>query len=378
MEESFDMLMGRLGRWEATEVPHALIEAEQAAGREWLYYHAASGRPAPPPYAMATANPLPDLKHWIYQRFHPDSKAYRRTYAAQGYRMFEMPSVENRFLSKVNRDILLASGASFTASRWGKTGGTIHDIPAAAKIEATPQFMEWLVNGCTLHRALVHGEATPTCVLWAAVDGLGNIFVYREYYKPNPLISEHRRAIAALSAGEAYIFNLAPKALFAGRTSKVAGQVVQMPAVAEGFADCYEQPAATALFLQPIDADEIIVRNRINEFLTIDPARRHPVTGELGAPRLYFIQATDSHPDGCLEALSETQAQRRKKVGTDLGRPVYSDDREDKIAAPAYDALRVLLASRLPSMAPAKLRIPAGSFMAAREAARSAHRHGVR
>ena len=48
-------------------------------------------------------------------------------------------------------------------------------------------------------RAIDHGQTNPTACLWVAVDFEGNMYVYREYYKPNATVSTHVRRINELS-----------------------------------------------------------------------------------------------------------------------------------------------------------------------------------
>jgi hypothetical protein len=50
--------------------------------------------------------------------------------------------------------------------------------------------------------------------------------------------------------------------------------------------------------------------------------------------------------NGVRHILRETRAQRRVKVGTDAGRPVFSDERDANIADPVYDLLRYAIAAR--------------------------------
>jgi hypothetical protein len=34
--------------------------------------------------------------HWIYRRFHPESSEWQEKYRRLGYRLFDMPSLDNR------------------------------------------------------------------------------------------------------------------------------------------------------------------------------------------------------------------------------------------------------------------------------------------
>jgi len=121
--------------------------------------------------------------------------------------------------------------------------------------------------------------------------------------------------------------------------------------VSDEYGDCKNLPRQTALFWSAADNNELGTRNRINEYLRVDPERVHPTLKTKGAPRLYFITRTDDYPQGCFNVLKETRSQRRLKIGSEAGRPIFSDERDDKISDHAYDSLRYFVASR-PSVAP--------------------------
>ena len=72
-EEVFDTLMARLGRWDQAEVPEEMIAKTKFHGREWEFVNPETKQPQPPTYMMLTCNPDTHF-HWIYRRFHPDSK----------------------------------------------------------------------------------------------------------------------------------------------------------------------------------------------------------------------------------------------------------------------------------------------------------------
>lgn len=347
MEELFDMLLGRLGRWDQTEVPAWLLEREAAAGRPWQYTHPTTKEPGPPPYAMLACNPDTEL-HWIYRRFHPESAAFHDTFEKRGYRMFDMPSLENQFLTDTNRQQLLDHDESFVnryvLGKWGLPEGAIHTVHQESLVEGSYELLHYLRQTCTLHRILDHGDSAPTCCLWAAVDRNGNVFVYREYYLPNALISTHRENITALSEYETYAFNLADPSIFHKEMQKFGGRW----SVSDEYSDSREHAASTALFWSPADNNELGTRNRVNEYLRVDPARVHPISRTLGSPRLFFVKANSQYPQGCVHAIAQTRAQRREKIGTDLGRPLFSDERDESITDHAYDCVRYLIASRPP------------------------------
>lgn len=346
MEEIFDLMLGRLGRWDVTEVPQWLIDAEHAAGREWKYFYP-DGRPMPPPYAMLACNPDVEF-HWIYRRFHPESHEHQKDYAPRGYKLFEIHSLENKFLPDTNKELLLAHDDAFKRrnvyGQWGLPEGAIHTIAPESILEGSFELLDYFRQTCTLHRILDHGDSAPTCCLWAAVDKNGNVFVYREYYLPNALISTHRQNITALSEYERYEFNLADPSIFHKEMQKHGGRW----SVSDEYSDNREHPAATALHWSPADNNELGTRNRVNEYLRVEPSRVHPITRTLGSPRLFFVRANPQYPQGCVHAIQQTRSQRRVKIGTDLGRPLFSDERDEGITDHAYDCVRYLIASRPP------------------------------
>ena len=94
------------------------------------------------------------------------------------------------------------------------------------------------------------------------------------------------------------------------------------------------------------DGSQRRTRNRINEFLRFDPERIHSITREKGAARLFFVTGNEHSPNGIVHVLRETRAQRRRKIGTDLGKPTFSDERDPCITDRWYDLVRYFVASR--------------------------------
>lgn len=178
------------------------------------------------------------------------------------------------------------------------------------------------------------------------VEGFASHNCYREYYQPNKLVSYHREQIAALSAGESYTSNLADPSIFAKGTG---GQKHgQFWSVADEYAERRELPAETAVTWFPADNNEMGTRNRIGEYLRVDPERVHPATGAKGAPHLFFVKRNEHYPGGCVNIIRETRAQKRKCLGTVGGKKTFSDERDPAIVDHGYDCLRYTLASRPP------------------------------
>lgn len=352
-EEIFEVLLRRLGRWDQAEVPQYLIDAEHAAGREWPWMNGETGAPLPPTYAMIACNPDHEL-HWIYRRFHEKSPEWAETYSKEGYKMIHFDSTKNIFLPNQNKDALLKGTREFVArfvrGEWGIPEGQIHKIDPMSILKMTPELEHYIFTQCKLSRTLDHGETSPTCCIWWALDKYGNLFAFREYYQPDRLISYHRQRIWELSHHkitkkvggsvseeevlEVYASEIADPSIFNPRTQR--GVSVS---VAEEYLEINEAKTDkySAIWWQRGDNNELGTRNRINELLKLDKEHKHPFSDKMGAPRLYFIERTSSWPHGCAELIRETRSARRIKVGTQDGKDVFSDDRDESIVDHAYD-----------------------------------------
>lgn len=379
-EEIFDLLSMRLGRWDRAQVPQALIDGyKKETGEDWPYWsNETPPRPMPPAYAMLTCNPDTEL-HWIYRRFHPDSMEHQEkkipdprdpdsgrkvSYKDLGYKLLHFSTLDNKFLTKQQRAELLSKDEMyqrrFVRGEWGIPEGRIHDVTAASLVPGDSKLLDYFRGACRLHRGLDHGDASPTACLWAAVDKDRNIIVYREYYVPNALVSQHRKSITALSEGERYGVQVADPSIGYQRTQKAGKHW----SIRDEYADCVGLPRQTAIFWELGDNEEFGTRNRINELLRpSDVPRPHPLTGEMGKwPRLFFVTKSESYPNGCDHLIRELRSQRRERLGTENAKPVFTDDRDESISDHAYDALRYLIASPMGAATVAAARPKAGTF----------------
>jgi hypothetical protein len=144
-----------------------------------------------------------------------------------------------------------------------------------------------------------------------------------------------------LSEGERYESDLADPSIFHQFPLRKGGR----SSVADEYSDL-DQPRETAIYWKPADNNELGTRNRINEYLRVDPTRIHPIYRTRGAPRIFFLQRTPHYPQGCYHVLKELKAQRRKRIGMDMGKPIFSDERDPAVIDHAYDNIRYLVASR--------------------------------
>jgi hypothetical protein len=316
----------------------------------------------------------PDAQtHWIWRRFHPESsehweKKFRRldgtkySYHDLGYKMWMIDSTKNKFLPLQNLETMLGQDEAFVRrfvrGEWGIPEGQIHHIPDESKIPGSPEILDWIRANCVLYRSFDHGDASPACCLWWGVDREGNVFCYREYYQADELIATHRENIYRLGLirssppelSEKYRDSLADPSIFYKTQQKHGGRY----AIADEYDDSSFQPRKTAISWSAADNDELGTRNRVNQYLRVDPDRMHPINRTKGAPRLFFVLVNENYPNGCKYTIRETESQRRLKVGTDLGRPVFCDERDPDIPDHAYDPVRYFIASR-PPVAPAEV-----------------------
>lgn len=372
-EELYDKLSSRLGRWDRAVVPDAIVKAHESLGKTWKWFNQ-MGQIIPPAYNIIACNPDQEM-HWIYRRFHPDSQEHYEkkipeydngsrqaapkptgnyvSYHDLGYKMITMSSTSNKYLTKQNISALLVNDESFikryVRGEWGSPEGSIHVIHPSSLIPGTPELVDYITRNCRLFRVMDYGDSAPTCVAWGAVDKENNAIIYREYYEPNRLISDHRIAIDQYSRDkdgfkETYTFNLADPSIFHKMPQAKGGRWC----VADEYKNVAQNPE-NAIFWNPADNNELGTRNRINEYLRLDPKHTNPFTREKGAPHLYFITKSAEYPLGCSQIVKQTRSQRRLRLGTELGKPIFSDERDDKIVDHAYDVVRYFIASRPPA-----------------------------
>jgi phage terminase large subunit len=343
---------GSMGVLQGLELNGAFVDqAEELSEKVWDVIDARVGRwtkldKMPGRYIFATANPTDEL-HWLYERF-ADESPQHELWSGKGYQCIVADSRSNKFLPQGNLDALLSKDDEFVRrfvkGEWGNPEGRIFDVDPRSILEPTEEVITKITKGCHLHRSLDHGDSAPTACLWHGTDGDGNVFVYREYYVPGKLVSDHRRAIAVLSGSETYRSQLADPSIFHKTAQKYGGKW----SIADEYSDIGVLPRSTALYWSPADNAEMPSRSRLKEYLRVDPEHVNPITREKGAPRLYFVKKTKEYSNGCDRVILETKSQRRLKIEEAGGRDVYSDDRDDTVPDHAYDALKYFVISRPP------------------------------
>jgi len=353
---AWETLETRVGRWAYAEVPERLVKEHESSGHPWPW-RTKSGKALPPPYLFATANPPGDELHWLFEHFSEDSDDWKTKWKYQGYQYRKTDTRENRFASKQNIDVLLSRDDAwvdrFVRGNWGRPEGCIFRVDPQSLIEPEPSLVARIRNMMRLGRALDHGDTAPTCCLWGAADGDSNLYIWQEYYQPGMTktgkeygISDHRRSITEMSRGLVFSSNLAdPQIFYKSRNISGYAKRSQRWSIADEYRDRQLILEDTAIHWTEADNNEDATRSRLREYLKIDPNHKHPITGQIGAPHLYFIEATEDYPRGCDRVVAELKAAKRVQIGESNGRPIFSDERDPTIADHALDALRYYVVS---------------------------------
>lgn len=352
-ESVYNVLDTRVGRWDKARPSKELLLQTPNWPKDSF------GRWVIPNYMLLDCNPDTET-HYIYRNYHPESSEYSIRATTHDY--FEVSSTENPTLNPETLRVMLSRDPSwikrFVYGQWGISEATIHQLLPDSLLDPDKEWIEKLIRHANLYRVLDHGEVQPSCCLWFAA--FGKQFVcYREYYSTG-LISQHRKEIARLSEGETYIANFADPQIFKMTSQKLGG----LSSTSNEYLDrSYDAPP---LVWQPADNNELATRNRINEYLALDPLQTHPLTDVKLAPTLYFIKRSLNHNYGCEQVIRQLRSQRRKKLGEINGKPIYSDEREMSVEDHAYDPLRYYIASHLGSPRAAHKKPGETSFLAAR------------
>ena len=64
---------------------------------------------------------------------------------------------------------------------------------------------ELLSASWSIYRGLDHGIRHPTCCAWAAINQMGDLYVYRQYYETDRTIAHNVKAILQVTPGDEYV-----------------------------------------------------------------------------------------------------------------------------------------------------------------------------
>ncbi len=357
-ESTFTILLGRLGRWKGAKVPHWVLS--DAGGIDAWPWKDKAKRPLAPLSVILTANPSedgdPEL-HWLWQRFSHESKNFSEKWAKLGYRSITMPTTDNKFAGTQNIEMLMQQDEDyrkrFVEGVWVRSKGHLFRIDDQSLLDHDDGLISKITNSMNLGRGLDHGDSAPTCCLWYAVDEDNNIFIWQEYYQAGITdhgewnISDHRRTITQMSKGYTIKTNIADPSMFLP-TRGISGYNKREKrwAIADEYTDTLIIPENTSIRWSKANNDEGLSRTRLRQYLKPDPLHRHPITGELNAPHLYFVKKSPDWEFGASHAIIEIRGAKRLQKGENDGKPVYGDERDPLIPDHALDVVRYIVNSR--------------------------------
>lgn len=351
-EKVIDILDARLGRWDDVTVPQYLLDANPNWPKNIL-----TGKYIVPSYFMLTPNPDTQF-HWIYRKYHPQSLDRKPDYFFVESQWDPKLGSKESYTNALDHDEEWVS--KYVKGQWGISNAQIHRVWGESFLEYSPELLATIKRKGNLFRILDHGESSPTSCLWVASYGGVYIF-YREYYVPNKIVSEHRRAINDLSEDEYYSVSYADPSIFDTAPKKQAGFWSVADEYSSKDIDRGNKPSKPISWT-PADNNEFATRNRINELLRPREYFKNPLTQVSPAPGIYFIKRSSDYPYGCYNSISELGAQRRKLIGYEDGKAVYSDEREETIKDHAYDCVRYFVAMHGSHIKEVKRKISRNSF----------------
>ena len=173
---------------------------------------------------------------------------------------------------------------------------------------------------------LDHGQTNPTAFIAGYTDGDGNIFIYDEYYSKG-LVSAHCTAIIEKFDIDKFETIEADPSMKA-KTREKNGLPWSI----------YEEYDEYGISLSPANNNKEAGWNRVGEYLRVDPKHIHPISGELGSPRIFFSAR-------CKSLLAEIPEYIWKRLSDEHSNP---KEEARKLKDHACDALRYLIMS-LPS-----------------------------
>jgi hypothetical protein len=355
-EEAWDTLLERLGRWTGATMQGGYPE-------DWPF-KTEIGEPIPPAYAFVSAY-SPGYDHWITKRWW-ERGSEREKYRQQGYKVVIGSTRENPNLTKTYVDGRLAMGKEYVerfvdAESWGANEGRIFKIDEQSYIQPTADLINKIKSEMRLHRVLDPGDYTTTACLWYGTDRSGNVFFYREYGKDNALVSEHRRNIWDLSKLDSfnaqeppiYQSNLADPVI----ANKTRGRSIDKApqwSMQDEYTDRRIMEPETAIYWRKANNDESMTISRVREYLRVDKHHRNPMTGKMGAPRIYFVMKTHEYPNGIHETITDIIAAKRIEVGQNAdGSKQFGDVRDEDVRDHYLDCVRYAIGMR-PKLAPPK------------------------
>lgn len=236
----------------------------------------------------------PDGRDWLWDFFSPESPTKR-----DGHTLFEVELSDNSNLPADFHETLkdTYSEADYERLVEGSfaiaTGAVFPEF--SLDMHVIPHFQpsdEW--DKCF---SLDHGLDNPTAALHLTKWPSNIVYIYQEYYEREKYIAAHAAALRPTLTPEHRVKTIDPTCV--NRTAFSGATYIG-------------EYARAGIHFIPGVRDVGIGINRIKEYLKFDEALKHPMTGEMGSPRLLIS-------DRCPILAREIQRMKWETVKTDRG-----------------------------------------------------------
>ncbi len=273
----------------------------------------------------------PKGKNWVYRRF-VSKKDLQSDAARAKYAMVTASSTENKHLpdgyvqnmldsyspERIKRDVY-GSWDSFEGQIYGEFERAVHVIPPFK-----------IPDSWTRIVGADHGYTNPAAFLWGAVNHDGDVFVYRELYERELLVSEISKKFTEMTGKEKI------DAIYIDPSTKA----VRSQTGASDF-DAYLEALPQSISLLPAKNEVGAGIDRVKSYLKVSE-RTHK-------PRLYIF-------DTCVELLDEITEYQWEPLSSNQEGKQNQKEQPRKYRDHSCDALRYMLMSRPETPAdPAKI-----------------------
>ena len=120
------------------------------------------------------------------------------------------------------------------------------------------------------------GARGTTAALGGVVDYDGNVFIMKEYYHKDRLVKTHAEGIKSIWGNKTYLMYMDPSAW-----RKEQGDDIQFTTLADRY-------RRFGVFAVPAENAISVGIDILRGLAVVDEDHRHPLTGEKGAPHIYF------------------------------------------------------------------------------------------
>jgi hypothetical protein len=275
MEHLFDGANERTrtvdGRHVFSLTPHCVEGRPDTGAGSWIHALADGEVTKGHKVATYTISLMDDVPDWIYPE--EQKEAARRQW-------IDEPLAENP-----PNLIKYREGRSRLYGEWHESAGLALDNFDHATHVIDP--VE-LPEDATLYRGIDHGYENPTAAVALAVLASGDIYVIWDYQYTRRVINENVVGIITASGNRIHQGSEVMRKLY--RATALDSRSFKMPSSDSGFPYSHHYIKA-GLRVIPASGGKIEHRlAQLRNLLAVDPSHTHPVTGVLGAPRLYFFR----------------------------------------------------------------------------------------